>query len=257
MRSARKLHGNVGSIKSETTMPDDLPAAEEVPADVIPDVASAPAGREPPPPGSLGDPSDELSELVAKKKALVESLDQIVEPLDAILALIRSAWRGGVLLLAFMALMVAVQVHTTLRMAYVQTQLEEVVTAQKTLQATATQVADKQTATQDVLNQQSQITIEPGVSPDGSPTAIVVVKPPPASSSLPAVGIPIAAPVPTAYFAPIPKPIPKPKTVATGKPTPPAPAVSAAAAPLPASAPDAASAPAPAPAPAPAAIKFE
>ena len=103
----------------------------------------------------------------------------------------RHAWRGGVILLAFMAVMTGVQVHTTLRMVDVQEQLAEVVAAQKTLQQTTTQVADKQTATQATLNQQSQITIEPSLGPDGSTTAIVVVRPPPASSTLPA--IPAAA----------------------------------------------------------------
>ena len=156
-------------------------------------VKSLPA---PPPPDSPG-PRSRASlvdddELVADKKRLVAALDKIVEPLDQILGLMRNAWRGGVILLVFSALMVAVQVHTTLRMVSVQEQLAEVVAAQKTLQQTATTVADKQTATQNVLDQQSQITIEPSMGPDGAPTAIVVVKPPPASSTLPAIPLPLA-----------------------------------------------------------------
>jgi hypothetical protein len=146
----------------------------------------------PPPVSSC--PASQDDELVRKKKALVDSLDQIVEPLDAILALMRNAWRGGVLLLAFMALMIGVQVHTTLRMLTVEEQLNDIIAAQKTLQQTATTVADKQTATQNVLNQQSQITIEPSVTPDGATTAIVVVKPPPAASQLPAIPLPLAPP---------------------------------------------------------------
>ena len=138
-------------------------------------------------------------ELVADKKRLVAAFDQIVEPLNQILGLMRHAWRGGVILLAFMAVMTGVQVHTTLRMVDVQEQLAEVVAAQKTLQQTTTQVADKQTATQAALNQQSQITIEPSLGPDGSTTAIVVVRPPLASSTLPAIPLPLAptmAPLP-------------------------------------------------------------
>jgi hypothetical protein len=187
---------------------------------------------------------------VRKKKALVDSLDQIVEPLDAILALMRNAWRGGVLLLAFMALMIGVQVHTTLRMLTVEEQLNDIIAAQKTLQQTATTVADKQTATQNVLNQQSQITIEPSVTPDGATTAIVVVKPPPASSALPAIPLPLAPTMPAPPAPSFSVWTPKPGSKAGVTPgRQPRPTASAAA-------PDS-NAPPPAPAPAAAPIKFE
>ncbi len=185
-------------------------------------------------------------ELTARKKELVVALDKIVEPLDMILGLMRNAWRGGVLLLAFSAVMVGVQVHTTLRMVMVQEQLAEVVAAQKLLQQTTTQVADKQTATEQQLNQQSQITIEPSVTPDGSPTAIVVVKPPPASSALPAIPLPLAAPLPAPPFnVSTPKPGSKAGVAPGRQPHPPASASA-----------DTTASPPPAPA-APSPIKFE
>lgn len=167
---------------------------EERAQTTAPDASSASA-----PSGSLYPPSPAsqaaADELIARKKALVESLDQLVEPLDQILLLMRQAWRGGVALLVFTALMVVVQVHTTLRMVAVQEQLADVVAAQKTLQTTTTEVVAQQTQAAAVQAQQSQITIEPSVTPEGEPTAIVVVKPPTAA--------PTMSPVPLA-IGPIP-----------------------------------------------------
>jgi hypothetical protein len=231
-------------LPSPDPLPDLLPSPEKSPTTE----ASTSIPTQSPPPASSSPASLADDELIADKKRLVAAFDQIVEPLNQILGLIRHAWRGGVIMLAFMALMVAVQVHTTLRMAAVQEQLAEVVAAQKTLQQTTTQVADKQTATQNALNQQSQITIEPVEGPDGSPTAIVVVKPPPASSQLPAIPLPLALPtVATSFSVQTPKPL-KQSGMTPGRQ--PRPASSA-------SASSTANAYVPPPAPAPPDIKFE
>jgi len=182
-----------GQLHGQSPSPGQNPATATIPSPSTP--PSLPSAR-----GSQASLAD-TEELVAKKRSLVDALDQIVEPLDEILKLMRNAWRGGVILLAFMALMVGVQVHTTLRMAAVEERLDDVIAAQKTLQQTATQVAARQTETEAT---QSQITLVPSVSPDGSPTAIVVVKPPPAASAIPPVplaAIP-AAPPSSAKVAP-------------------------------------------------------
>lgn len=150
---------------------------------------TGPSQSPPSPPVDSSRANRDADELVTKKKHLVEAFSQLVAPLDAILAILRWATTFAVLLLALLAIMVGVQVHTTLKLA-------EIIEAQKALQQATTQVAANQTSAATLLANQSQITIEPSMGPDGSTTAIVVVKPPPAApSSVPAVPL-IVSPIP-------------------------------------------------------------
>lgn len=135
-------------------------------------------------------------ELTTRKKDLVSAFDALVDPLDQILRLLKAthkdiqgAYRGGLIFLILTTAMAAVQVHSTMRMAVVQAQLAEVVEAQKQLQQTTALVVTKQTEASTLVQKQAQITLEPGVTPEGEPTAIVVVKPPPGSDA----GAPTAA----------------------------------------------------------------
>lgn len=169
----------------------------------------------------LGD--DDLAATRRKDlKELVATFDKLIRPLDEILRLMKNAWRGGVILLAFMALMVGVQVHTTLRMVAVEERLNDVIGSQKVLAAAATAQEQQQA-------QQSQITIEPAVTPSGAPTAIIVIKPPQGltSSSKPARPVPLAlAPTATAATS-VSGAVPKPSSGAPDA-APPAPAPPAA-----------------------------
>jgi hypothetical protein len=143
----------------------------------IPTIPDRPSGR-------ASHPSIDDDELTARKKDLVAAFDKLIAPLDEILVYLKRAWRGGACLLLFSAAMVAVQVHTTIRMMAVQEQLAEVVEAQRQLQQTASKVEAKQTAAEEQQAQQSIVTLEPSTTPDGAPTTIVVVKPPSASSTM-------------------------------------------------------------------------
>jgi hypothetical protein len=142
-------------------------------------------------------------ELTTRKKDLVNAFDALVVPLDEILKTmklthsdIQRAYRGGLLFLVFSGLMGLVQVHTTLRMAEVQQQLAAVMEAQKQLQTTTTQVAAKQTEADQQSSKLAQITLEPSLTPNGDPTAIVVVKPPSGADASAAAPVPLGVLVP-------------------------------------------------------------
>ena len=107
-------------------------------------------------------------DLVERKKDLVAAFDKLLAPLDRILLLMQRATTFGILLLAVLAV---VQIHTTLRIVAVEERLDNIVETQKTLTAAATAQEQQQAS-------QSQITIEPAVTPSGAPTAIIVVRPP-------------------------------------------------------------------------------
>lgn len=109
-------------------------------------------------------------------RELVATFDKLIKPLDAILRLMQRATTFGILLLAVLAIMAAVQVHTTIRTVGVEARLDNIVETQKTLTAAATAQEQQQA-------QQSQITIEPAVTPSGAPTAILVVTPPKSAGS--------------------------------------------------------------------------
>ena len=168
-------------------------------------------------------------DLVERKKDLVAAFDKLLAPLDAILKLMQRATTFGILLLAVLAVMVLVQVHTTLRMVAVEDRLNDVVDTQKTLTAAATAQEQQQA-------QQSQISIEPAVTPSGAPTAIIVITPPKAigsaSTSKPMRPVPIAlAPTTTSTVpvdASVARPPPPTKGSASAASAPPAPAPPAA-----------------------------
>jgi hypothetical protein len=171
--------------------------------------------------------AEEAADSPRKKdlKELVATFDKLVRPLDEILRLLKNASTAGVILIIFMAVTVAAQVHTTLRMVAVEERLNSVIDSEKTLTAAAT-AQEQQQATQ------AQISIEPAVTPSGAPTAIIVVSPPKivGSSSAKVVRpVPLALAPTTTSTVPIDASVPKPSSHGSASASaPPAPAPPAA-----------------------------